>query len=154
MKKKMGISTLKKGDYKRFRPSNINSKPLSRILCLLSLLCLFSLIWSNFGYCEIHYTNDQIADAIFLAEGGYKAQYLYGIRSVKYHGYKQARQICLNTIKNNRKRYKDYGYKKYNTYLEFLASRYAPLNCNNDPNNLNRYWLTNVRYFLTNETKP
>lgn len=96
------------------------------------------------------YTNEQIAEAIFLAEGGFKAQYLYGIRSVKYNNFEEARKICLNTIKNNRRRYRDYGYKKYNTYLEFLASRYAPIsgNLTEKERDLNRYWLSNVLYFL------
>lgn len=85
--------------------------------------------------------------AIFQAEGGYKAKYLYGIRSVPYKDEAEAKQICLNTIRNNRKRYKEYGHKKYDTFLEFLASRYCPIGCNND-NGTNKYWLKNVKYFL------
>ena len=112
------------------------------------ILCLLLLGLTKICFAEINYTNDQIANAIFLAEGGYKAKYLYGIVSVKYKNESEARKICLNTIRNNRKRYTDYGYKKYDTYLEFLASRYAPIGVANDPNNLNRNWLRNVQYFL------
>ena len=91
--------------------------------------------------------NEKLADAIFLAEGGYNAEYLYGIRSVNYDTEQEARRICLNTIKNNRKRFAEYGYKNYKTYLEFLASRYCPIDCDNDTGT-NKYWLKNVRYFL------
>ena len=90
----------------------------------------------------------KLCDAIFKAEGGAKAQYLYGIRSVKYKDEAEARKICLNTIRNNKKRYADYGYKKYDTYLEFLASRYCPVNAENDPTGLNHNWIKNVEFFL------
>jgi hypothetical protein len=115
----------------------------------LILLLLFIGITHN---C-FAYTDEQICNAIFKAEGGYKAKYLYGIRSVKYKDEKQARKICLNTIRNNRIRYKKYGYKKYKTFLEFLASRYAPIGVKNDPKNLNKYWLKNIKYFLQKEVE-
>jgi hypothetical protein len=117
------------------------------------IILLFSFIYSCQpapALCQ-DYTDKQIVEAIFKAEGGYKAQYLFGIRSVSYNSFEEAEKICYNTVRNNRKRYKDYGYKNYNTFLEFLASRYAPLNVNNDPNNLNQYWLKNVKYFLEKE---
>lgn len=97
------------------------------------------------------WTNDQIADAIFKAEGGMKAEYWYGIRSVSYDSLDEARRICLNTIRNQRKRHANHecGF----TYLECLANRYAPLNVNNDPQNLNQYWLKNVLYFLGEKKK-
>jgi len=94
------------------------------------------------------YSDDQIANAIYLAEGGEKAKVPFGILSVECEGFDACRRVCLNTIRNNRKRYADYGYKDYDTYLEFLASRYAPLNADNDPQHLNKHWLKNVLYFL------
>lgn len=110
------------------------------------ILILSTLTLAVSCYAE-EYSDKQIVNAIFKAEGGYKAQYLYGIRSVKYKDEAEARQICFNTVKNNRKRYADYGYKKYKTYLEFLASRYCPVNCDND-RGTNRFWIRNVQYFL------
>jgi len=94
------------------------------------------------------WTDTEIADAIFLAEGKERATFLYGIRSVSYADEKDARRICLNTIRNCRRRYAKYGYKDYPDFLSFLASRYAPLNCDNDPKGLNRFWLKNVLYSL------
>ena len=92
------------------------------------------------------YTDEQLANAIFKAEGGYKARYLYGIVSVKYSNEAEARRICLNTIRNNRARFENQ--EKFDDYLEFLASRYCPIGADNDPRGLNVNWLKNVRYFL------
>lgn len=94
-----------------------------------------------------NYTDTQIVNAIFRAEGGHKAQYLYGIRSIKYRDEADARRICFNTVRNNRARFAKQT--KYKDYLEFLASRYCPINCDND-RGTNKYWLKNVKYFLRN----
>src|SRR3990167_4398526 len=93
-----------------------------------------------------------IVAAIFLAEGGGSAQYPYGIRSIPCDKPDTitCRQACINTVANNFTRWqnKTHGAGQYNTYLEFLASRYAPINADNDPKHLNDYWLRNVRFFL------
>ena len=114
------------------------------------LLSILILLISNTYISSVHaadYTDEQIVNAIFKAEGGYKAIYLYGIRSVKYKDEAEAREICFRTVRNNHKRYTDYGYKSYDTYLEFLASRYCPVGCDND-RGTNKFWLGNVLYFL------
>ena len=100
--------------------------------CLMFMWCVLA-----FGYSD-----NELVNAIYRAEGGAKAQYLYGIRSVKYKDTQEARQICLNTIRNNRKRFANQT--KYKDYLEFLASRYCPVSAHK----LNQYWLSNVQYFL------
>lgn len=110
-----------------------------KIIFFLLLLAI-----CNISYAQDNYTNQEIANAIYKAEGGKKAKKPFGILSVECNRYKECRQICLNTIKNNRKRYQDYGYKQYDTFLEFLASRYAPIKSHP----LNEYWLKNVLYFL------
>jgi hypothetical protein len=90
------------------------------------------------------YDTIRLCDAIYKAEGGAKATYLYGIRSVHYDDAIEARRICLNTINNNKGRY--YKQTRYKDYLDFLGSRYCPVNCDNDTGT-NRYWIKNVRYF-------
>lgn len=100
------------------------------------------------------YTDEQIVEAIYKAEGGAGADYLYGIRSVRYEDAAEARRICFNTVRNNRRRYKEYGRKNYATFLEFLASRYAPVGAENDPRGLNRNWLKNVKFFLKSAPAP
>lgn len=92
------------------------------------------------------YTNEQIADAIYRAEGGEKTRHPYGILSVKVSGKEEARRVCLNTIRKQRKRHADHacGF----SFLECLQRRYAPIGAFNDPRNLNSNWLKNVKYFL------
>ena len=116
-----------------------------KLICS-SILILF--ISFNISYAGQQYTDEEIANAIYFAEGGKKAKVPYGILSIKCYTEKECRQICLNTIRNNRRRYKEYGHKKYDTYLKFLASRYCPIGAKNDPNNLNQYWLKNVKWYL------
>ena len=93
------------------------------------------------------YTDEQIVNAIYIIEGGPKAQFAYGIRSVKYSTVAEARRICFNTVRKNRKRYADYGYKQYPDYLSFLQSRYCPTRgkLSRAERELNGYWLTNLR---------
>lgn len=124
---------------------------LKYIVFVAVLVVLFVFGWICKAQADpITWTNDEIVNAIFLAEGGYKAQYLYGIRSVSYKDEAEARKICFQSVINNRKRYAKYGYKNYKTYLEFLASRYCPTtgNLSKAERELNQYWLKNVLYFL------
>lgn len=116
---------------------------------VLAVIVIVSLVMVLTARAE-EYSDTQIAEAIFRAEGGAKAQYAYGIRSVSYKTIDEARRICLNTIRNNRRRYADYGYKQFGSYLEFLASRYCPTKgkLSRAEKRVNKYWLKNVRRFL------
>jgi hypothetical protein len=112
------------------------------------LLCviLFFLIDIRIARGEEYYTDEAIVDSIFIIEGGYKTHYPFGIRSVFCSGYDDCRNVCVNTIKKNRVRYSEYGYRQYNTYLEFLASRYCPLSVDGCEN-----WLSNLKFYLKKE---
>ena len=118
---------------------------------IISLVIGFVLALITFIAYGQNWTDEAIADAIYKAEGGVKAKKPYGILSVECNGEAECRVICLNTIRNNRKRYADYGYKTYDTYLEFLASRYCPIGADNDPKGLNKNWLKNVLYWLNKQ---
>ena len=111
------------------------------------VMCFLILLGLCFVVEGADWTDTEIVNAIYKAEGSEGATFLYGIRSVKYDTPEEARRICFNTVRNNRKRYADYGYKEYKTYLEFLASRYCPIGCENDRGE-NKYWLKNVLWFL------
>jgi len=88
------------------------------------------------------YTNDQIANAIYKAENSKK--YPYGIKSINTHSNKEyARRICLNTIRNNRIRFTKQT--EYKDFIEFLGNRYCPPKAHK----LNKNWVRNVQYFLT-----
>lgn len=92
------------------------------------------------------YTDEQVCNAIYIIEGKEKARQPYGVETIECKTEKRCRQICLNTIRNNRKRYADYGYKQYDTYLEFLQSRYCP-----SSQNLCENWLPNLKFYLTKD---
>jgi hypothetical protein len=86
---------------------------------------------------------NKIADAIYIIEGGAKTKFPYGIISVKTN---DPRRVCLNTIRNNWIRWQNAG--SQGDYLQFLANRFAPIGANNDPKNLNKNWLPNLRKVL------
>lgn len=87
------------------------------------------------------YTDEQIAQAIYKAEGGEKTKFPYGIRSVKCSGETECRKVCLNSIRNARKRWIRSGKKE--DFIVFMGRRYSPPKQN--PN-----WVSNVRFFLEN----
>lgn len=86
---------------------------------------------------------DRIADAIYRIEGGPKARVPYGILSVRVSGEAEARKVCLNTIRNNHRRWLKAG--RPGDYLDFLADRYCPPSA--DPVG-NRNWKKNIRQIL------
>lgn len=92
------------------------------------------------------YTDEQIVNAIYKAEGGIKAEYPYGIRSIQCDTVQECKQICLNTVRNQRKRHSSHNCGL--SFLECLAKRYCPVNADNDPKGLNKHWLKNVMYWL------
>jgi hypothetical protein len=111
------------------------------ILILIYFLLSISLISA-----EPIYTNEEIVDAIYLAEGGLKTNYPFGIKSVNCQGYDECRQVCVNTVERNKVRYAQYGYKQYKDFLNFLGSRYCPLSVEGCDT-----WVPNVKFFLNKE---
>lgn len=115
------------------------------------ILIIVIVLFSSVNCYAKEYSDQEIVDAIYLAEGGKKAQFPYGIRSIKCSGEVECRRICENTVRNNRKRFSQYGYKDYNDFIEFLGSRYCPTSGNNlskSERKLNGNWVKNVNYFL------
>jgi len=87
---------------------------------------------------------DRLVEAIGKAENSVK--YPYGIKSINTHGDKAyARKICMNTVKNNWKRYISQDNTPTDSeYMVFLANRFCPVGAPDDPTGLNRNWLRNV----------
>lgn len=110
---------------------------LPLLLILLSALC-----------CQAEEPNyDQIADAIYLAEGGPRAKVPYGILSVKVSNEAEARKVCLRTIRHA---WIDYQIDKPKYgFIDYLGDRYCPPSV--DPVG-NRNWKRNVKFFL--ERRP
>lgn len=94
------------------------------------------------------YTIDDWVDAVYMAEGGASAQFLYGIRSVKYKDKAEAREICYRTIERTLISRRKERCKEGESDLDCLSRRYAPLNADNDPSGLNKNWKKNVLFHL------
>lgn len=80
-----------------------------------------------------------LADAIYRQEGGDKTRHPYGVMSVKLKDKADARQIAINTARNNFKRWEAAG--QPGDYLNFLADRYVPI-ASDPQGNVN--WKSNV----------
>ena len=93
------------------------------------------------------YTLDEWVDAIFEAEGGEKATYLYGIRSIPYDTPAQARQYCKNTVYNTLIKYRTIRCKDGESDIDCMARRYCPVGSDTD-NGTCRHWKKNVQWFL------
>ena len=118
-----------------------------RILILIALLLLSKSAFAEIDYIKVE--NATIVNAIYWAEGGSNTRYPYGIVSINTNGNASyARKICMNTVRNNKKRF--LAQTKFKDYIEFLGSRYAPIGAKNDPNNLNKNWVKNVKYYIQN----
>ena len=86
---------------------------------------------------------EKIVNAIYLAEGGAKTRFPYGIKSINTHGNKEyARRICLNSVRNGRARF--IKQIKYTDFIEFLGLRYCPPTAHK----LNQSWVSNVKFYL------
>jgi hypothetical protein len=103
---------------------------------LLLLIPSFAFAWSD----------EAIANAIYKAEGGNKAQHPYGIM-IKYK-ITTPRQACLNTIKHQRKKFAKQNKEK--DFINFLGNVYCPTTGKLRPaeQRLNKNWVHNVKYFL------
>ena len=123
--------------------NKISNQILLTILYIIIIIIFFIgvlLVKSNKIAFSTDYTNEQIADAIYRAEGGKKARVLYGILSIKTTNPKQ---VCLNTIKNHRLRHKKHSCKL--DFIVCLGNRYCPPSVDFIGN---RNWIRNVNKFL------
>ena len=118
---------------------------MKKYIILIMLLLISSSALAEIDYLKVD--NDTIVNAIYLAEGGAKTKYPYGILSIDTKGdVAYARKICYNTVRNNKVRFNNQ--EKYTDYIEFLGSRYCPIGAENDPKGLNKNWVKNVKYFI------
>lgn len=86
---------------------------------------------------------NRVVDAIYVIEGGQRAKVAYGICSVKVSSAVEARQVCLNTVRNNYRRWKNHKGPQ-ESFRSFLGKRYCPPQLGGD----NRYWLRNLSHYV------
>jgi len=82
---------------------------------------------------------NRLADAIFGAEG-VNSKHPYGI--LKHYKHTGPRQVCLNTIASNYRRWDGQG-----DFIEYLSRVYCPVGASNDPHGLNVNWSRNVKHY-------
>jgi hypothetical protein len=116
---------------------------MTRKILHTSLLSLLLVATSKAGTLPEDYVN-KVADAIYKAEGGRKARVPYGILSVKVADEAEARRVCLNTIRNNYRRWEKAG--KPGLFLDYLGNVYCPASA--DPVG-NKNWRANVKRLTT-----
>jgi len=112
-----------------------------RIYLILSLFSLNNLCFGEIKPISADY-RDKIVKAIFIAEGGNKTKYPYGIKSIKTSNPKK---ICENTVSNNYIRWQRAG--KTNDFIIFLADKYCPQSVDYQ-GNIN--WKKNVKKLVDN----
>ena len=115
------------------------------ILCCLLIgiltLCLIFVVFFATANAQVfrpaYY--EKLADAIRIAEGGDKANQLYGInpKYVKCDSEESCRRVCINTIKSKEKEWINAPERDFLTYL---SKRYCPFN--------HEIWLKNVKYYM------
>jgi len=111
---------------------------MEKFTVLLLTFCLICVILVSTGYSARSYTNKEICDNIYIIEGKEKARQPFGIETIECKTYDRCQQICLNTIRNNKVRFKNQIKEK--EFLTFLAKRYCPPNW--------RTWLKNLKFYL------
>ena len=103
-----------------------------KLLLLILFLFLSSSIYAQ------NYSAQEICNIIYVIEGKEQARQPYGIETIKCNSKKDCKQICLHTINNNIKRFKNQS--KENDFLTFLAKKYCPPNW--------KIWLKNLKWYL------
>ena len=84
------------------------------------------------------YSKEEICSVVYVIEGKEKARQPFGIETIECETYEKCEQICLNTIRNNKVRFKNQTEEK--DFLTFLAKRYCPPNW--------KAWLNNLNFYL------
>lgn len=86
-----------------------------------------------------------IVAAIRYAENGKKGKE-YGILHPRCEPtYRSQAGWCAATVQKNWDRWVRAGRK--GSFIKFLGSKYCPVGADNDPNGLNKHWVTNVTHF-------
>ena len=127
---------LKRGVW--IQKQQIREANYSGIILAVCILCAVVLLMIPACARDEELPSDEaIVNAIGKAENSKK--FPYGIKSVKCDGEKECRKICLNSVRNAKKRWIKAG--KPEDFITFMGRRYSPPNIN--PN-----WIRLVKYFL------
>ena len=117
----------------------------------MKLIILLLVLWPSVCHAE-DFDPVMMCNAIGKAECGRDMKsclYYFGIRSVHYADFNEARHICHNTVRHSRKKW--LATHSQVDFLTFLGSTYCPVKGKGlTPleRRLNVNWVKNVRYWL------
>ena len=123
------------------------NKTLSVGAWIETTILAVSLNFSPVAIAGENVSDTVIVDAIYIAEGGKKAKVPYGILSIKTNN---PRQICLNTVRNHRKRHARHSPECKFDFITCLANRYCPPSADLQGN---KNWIRNVTRLIERRNK-
>lgn len=112
------------------------------------ILTIAALILSGCDNQAFAYSDEQLAMAIYHAEGGSASKYPFGIRSVYCGSYANCKVICKTTIRHNRNRFAQDGRKGNKPFITYLADRYCPSTGRANAQREHDNWINNVNAFI------
>ena len=118
--------------------NNLNRYRIGNMIRLISLIIGLVLIGQDPAWA---YTDAQIVDAIYIAEGGRATKHPYGI--LKKFKTTTPRQACFNTVRRLRGTWNGKG-----DLIAHIGKTYCPVGAANDPRGLNKNWVPNVNAIL------
>ena len=113
-------------------------------------LIILTILFVAFAPAE-EFTDTQIVNAIYMAEGGPHATYPFGIRSVYCSGYMECRKVCERTVKHYRREYQERCIdQRHESFISYLQRHYCPTNghLSRSEERLNKNWIKNINFFL------
>ena len=94
------------------------------VLLLLSPKFLNSLHLADHHHSSLEVLNEnKLCEAIYRSEGEDRTHYPYGIKSVRCETKNECRLKCLESIRNNEKRFARHGGKGVENFIRFMSRR-------------------------------
>lgn len=119
---------------------------LINVILALSINCFACDGKTSFCSKNLVLTDKKIntfADIVYRIEGGKKAKKPYGILSIPVKDEQSARKVCINSIKNNYKRWTTAG--RTNCFIDFFVNRWCPSSSDFSGN---KNWKSNAHKIL------
>jgi hypothetical protein len=121
-----------------------------RLLLLTIAVLLLRSCDSNMAQAS-QVTDEQLAMAIYKAEGGSATKYPFGIRGVHCVGYTECKERCKATIRHNRRRFAQATGQRHESFVIYLAGVYCPGTGRKNAQREHQNWIHNVKFYLTKE---
>jgi hypothetical protein len=122
-------------------------KRATRLVCVV--VGFFLALGASGELCAGEINIKKLARSIFLSENS--ASHPYGILKSYCKPNDPDGQCLKGCVQTIRKRLKTWD--KTEDFITYLSRSYAPIGSKNDPTNLNKNWIKNVRYFYEKDMR-